>query len=267
MKLIRENRETRAATFNEIAELYDLGRRESREQLFEDLFANIPVDAADADILEIGCGTGQATLPLARRGCRVLAVEMGANLARIAREKLVAFERVEIVNARFEDWVPTRRFDLVLAVTSWHWIDPKVRYARAAAALKPGGTLAFTANDHAFPPGFDPFFSAIQDCYAEIGVGRLEFPRLLPDEIPDASDEIESSGYFENVCVIRRLWTQEFTANEHVAMMTTASDHRLLEPEKRERLFAEMRRLIATRPEGRITKHNLTMLHLARVKA
>ncbi|HTW81876.1 MAG TPA: class I SAM-dependent methyltransferase [Terracidiphilus sp.] len=267
MKTIGENRERRAATFNEIAELYDVGRRECPEHLFEDLFANVPVDAATADILEIGCGTGQATLPLARRGCRVLAVEMGANLVRIAQRKLAAFPKVEIVNARFEDWKPVRRFDMVLAVTSWHWIDPKVRYARAAAALKPGGTLAFTVSEHAFPAGFDPFFREIQDCYAEIGVGRLKFPRPLPEEVPDVSSEIELSGYFENIRVVRRLWTQEFTADEHVALMNTASDHRLLEPEKRERLFAEMRRLIGMRPDGRITKHNLTMLHLARAKA
>jgi SAM-dependent methyltransferase len=264
--LNRENRERRAATFDEIADLYDRGRRECPEWLLGDLFANIPVKAENADILEVGCGTGQATLPLARRGCRVLAVEMGSNLARMARRKLTAFPSVEIVNARFENWKPVRRFDLMLAVTSWHWIDPTVRYARAAAALKPGGTLAFTTNDHAFPPGYDPFFSEIQDRYAAIGVRRLKFPRPLPDAIPDASEEIELSGCFENIRVIRRLWTQEFTADEYVALMNTASDHRLMEAEKREWLFAEMRRLIAMRPEGRIIKHNLTMLYLARAK-
>jgi hypothetical protein len=66
------------------------------------------------------------------------------------------------------------------------------------------------------------------------------------------------------VCVIRRLWTEEFTADEHVALMRTASDHQLMEPVKREWLFDQMRRLIRARPEGRIRKHNLTLLHLAR---
>ncbi len=261
-----DNRERRAATFDEIAELYDLGRREIPEQLIDDLFANVPIDSAHADVLEIGCGTGQATLPLARRGCRVLAVEMGANLARIACRKLAGFHNVEIVNARFEDWKPVRQFGLVLAVTSWHWLDPRVRYQKAAAALKPGGTLAFTTGGHAFPPGFDSFFMEIQDSYEAIGAGRLEFPQPLPDEVPDQRIEIEMSGFFEDVRVVRRLWKQEFTADEHVALMTTASDHRLIEPDRRERLFAELRRLINLRPGGRITKHNLTMLHLARVK-
>jgi hypothetical protein len=57
------------------------------------------------------------------------------------------------------------------------------------------------------------------------------------------------------------------TADEYVAMMSTASDHRLMLPEKREQLFAEMRRLIHARPGGRIRKHNLTNLHVAQKRA
>jgi hypothetical protein len=38
-------------------------------------------------------------------------------------------------------------------------------------------------------------------------------------------------------------------------------------PENRERLFAEMRRLHSARPNGRVIKHSLTILHVARKKA
>ena len=41
-----------------------------------------------ARILEIGCGTGQATLPLARRGYSILCVELGEGLAAAARRIL-----------------------------------------------------------------------------------------------------------------------------------------------------------------------------------
>jgi hypothetical protein len=62
---------------------------------------------------------------------------------------------------------------------------------------------------------------------------------------------------------IRQLWTEELTAEEHVALIRSASDHRLMEPAKREWLFEQMRELMEARPGGRIRKHNLT-LHLAR---
>jgi len=262
-----ETRLRRSRIFDEIAELYDQGRRECPSFLFDDLFALSGIVPVAARILEIGCGTGQATLPLARRGCEVLCVELGANLAKIARRKLAQFPRVTIVNASFEEWQPNGElFDIVLAVTSWHWIDPRVRYAKAAAALRPGGVLAFTTGGHACPPGFDSFFTEIQECYNAIGYGLPKWPFPPPAEVPDSRDEIERSRYFDDVRISRRVWTEEFTADEHVALMATASDHQLLEPAKCERLFASMRRLINARPGRRIVKHNLTILHVARKK-
>jgi SAM-dependent methyltransferase len=259
-----ERRLQRARVFDEIAELYDQARRDPPDQLFTNLFALAGIEPAGASVLEIGCGTGQATLPLARRGCRVVCVEMGANLARIARRKLSPFTGVEIVNVRFEDWEPNGVFDMVLAVTSWHWIDPQLRYAKAAAVLRAAGVLAFTTGCHAFPPGFDTFFAEIQTCYRAIGETGLKWPPPLPEEIPDAREDIERSGYFDDVRVERFLGAEEFTADEYVELMSTASDHRLMEPAKREHLFGEMRRLIAERPGGRVRKHILTILHVAR---
>jgi SAM-dependent methyltransferase len=258
----------RAHTFDEIAELYDRGRREIPGQIVDDLFAQTGLESSRTSILEIGCGTGQATLPLARRGCHIVCVEMGANLAAIARRKLAGFPRVKVETARFEDWQPAGlSFDIVFAATSWHWLDPQLRYAKAAQVLRPAGVLAFTSGGHVFPPGYDPFFAEIQSCYRAIGEAALPWPPPAPEEMPDARDEIAHSGYFERPSVIRSIRVEEFTEDEYLAMMSTASDHRLMEPAKREHLFAEMRRLIRARPGGRVRKHYLTILHLARKKS
>lgn len=264
MQIAAGERLQRAQTFDEVAELYDQGRREPPAWLYDTLFSSTGLAPAVARILEIGCGTGKSTLPLARRGCNVVALEMGANLACVARHNLAAFPKVQVIQTRFEDWVAEDPFDLALAVTAWHWIDPAVRYQRAASCLKAGAVLAFATTEHVFPPGYDPFFEQIQEGYQAIGAGRLPWPPPLPESTPDQRAEIEQSGLFGDVRVIRRVWTEEFTAEEHVALMQTASDHRLMEPEKREWLFSEMRRLIEARPGGRVRKHNLTLLHLAR---
>lgn len=264
-----QQRLRRARTFDEIAALYDCARPYYRDELFDDLFRLSGIAPATARILEVGSGTGRATEPLARRGCEIVGVELGANLARIASEKLAPFPRVTIVNANFENWIDpsARAFDIVFAATSWHWIDPALRYQKAAQALGRGGTLAFTTGTHAFPPDVDPFFLEIQTAYEAVGMAYPgTWPPPPPELVPDWRAEIEASGLFEDIRTERYLWTDQYDADSHVALMQTASDHRLLEREKREWLFAEMRRLIAARPGGRITKHQLTILHIARRK-
>lgn len=260
MRLTPEQRVKRAQTFDDIAELYDRGRREPPAWIYDTLFAETGFELSATRVMEIGCGTGKSTLPLARLGARMTALEMGPNLASVARRNLAAYPRVDVVESRFEDWQAAETFDVALAITSWHWLDPAVRCERAAAALRDGGVLAFTLGEQAYPPGFDPFFVEIQDAYEAVGMERIPEPRPLPESILDAREELERSGCFREIRVLRHLWSEEFTADEHVAMMETASDHRLLDTEKRGWLFGEMRRLIGRR---RIRKDNLTILHLA----
>ena len=92
-------------------------------------------------VVEIGPGTGQATRQLAARGLQVVAVELGPQLAERARGNLAAFPHVDIVTASFETWDPgSARFDAVFACNSFHWIDPVIRFAKAAAVLPPADT-------------------------------------------------------------------------------------------------------------------------------
>ena len=96
------------ATFDDGAEGYDDARPVAPPEVFDDLVALAGLEPG-ARVLEIGCGTGQATLPLAERGFSILAVELGANLAELARRKLAAYPEVEIVTSSFEEWDPGRR--------------------------------------------------------------------------------------------------------------------------------------------------------------
>jgi len=63
----------RRTAFEEIPELYDRARPTYPEEIFDDL-ATLAALPEGARIVEIGCGPGKATLPLARRGFRVTCV-------------------------------------------------------------------------------------------------------------------------------------------------------------------------------------------------
>src|SRR5262245_34603767 len=119
----------RRTSFDAMAERYDAARPSYPEALFRDVLAR----TGARSVLEIGAGTGQATLPLARSGCEVLSLEPGPRLAAILRAKAAAFPGVRVVESRFEAWLenPTPH-DVVLAAQSLHWVDPALRYAGPA---------------------------------------------------------------------------------------------------------------------------------------
>jgi SAM-dependent methyltransferase len=251
-------------SFDSTADQYDRARPSYPPELFEDL-----VDLARlqrrAQLLEIGCATGKATRPLLDRGFSVVCVEPGRNLAKRARRSLAGLP-VEIHAAEFEDWeCGPARFDLVYAATAWHWLDPAIRYRKAHRLLRPAGHLAFWSAAHAFPAGFDPFFTEIQEVYDAIGEGLgEEWSPPLPDQIADDSAEIEASGLFEDILVRRYVWETLYTADEYIALLDTFSGHITMEPAKRAHLYREIRQRIGRRPDPRVRRHWYSILQVAR---
>jgi len=100
--------------------------------------------APDADILEIGCGTGlltreiRQTWPLARLTATDIAPEM---IAATARHDLGA--RLIVMDGEAPE-LCDERFDLILSSLTFQWFDDLPRgLMRLHALLKPGGMLCF----------------------------------------------------------------------------------------------------------------------------
>jgi SAM-dependent methyltransferase len=257
-----EERERLRQTFDQAAGIYDRVRPDYPEALFGDLIALAGLVPGDR-LLEIGCATGKATRPLARRGFPVTCIELGGRLAAVARRNLAGLP-VHVVEGRFEDWTPERPVRLVFAATAWHWIDPDVRYERAWQALRPRGHLAFWEQAHVFPDGGDPFFREIQDVYDEIGEGLpTGTARPRPGELADDRDGIEASGLFEVVAVRQYDWERVYDAEEYIELLSTFSGHLSMADWQRDRLFGEIRRRLARRPDRSVRRHWGTVLHVA----
>jgi SAM-dependent methyltransferase len=259
-----ETREPLRRTFDKAADLYEAARPAYPEELFDDLVALAELEPG-ARLLEIGCATGKATRPLLERGCSVVCLEMGAQLAERARANLAGLP-VEIQVGTFEGWEgEPEAFDLVYAATAWHWIDPAIRYRKAHRLLRLGGHLAFWSARHAFPAGFDPFFAEIQEVYDAIGESHPgEWPPPPPEQIPDEAAEIEASGLFEEIQVRRYVWEKRYTAEEYIALLNTFSGHIAMDAAKREQLYREDRRRISRRPDASVRRHWSAILHVAR---
>jgi SAM-dependent methyltransferase len=259
-------RERLRGTFDRASDLYDRARPDYPHELIDRLVAVSGLRRGDL-LLEIGCGTGKATLPLARRGFRIICLELGTQLAAAAREKLSDYPDVHVLPGRFEDLeLPGgEQFDLVYAATSWHWVDPAVRYRKAWELLRPAGHLSFWGATHVFPEDGDPFFFEIQDVYDEIGEqlpAGSSWPK--PGELPEQGSEIEASELFEVVDVSHFDWEIVYDADGYIDLLNTFSGHIAMQPPQRDRLYGEIRRRLAARPDGRLRRHWGAALHVAR---
>ncbi|MBC3841167.1 class I SAM-dependent methyltransferase [Streptacidiphilus sp. 4-A2] len=257
------SRERLRATFTEDAELYDRARPGYPQQLYDDLAELVPFGPG-CRVLELGCGTGQATVPLAATGSRITAVELGPEMARVARRNLAAHPNAEVVVGAFEEWpLPPEPFDLVFAATSFHWIDPAVRITRAADALRRSGLLAVVSTHH-IKGGSEEFFAASQPVYERFDPATPPGLRLEPAaDIAPGGAEPAASGRFGPARIRRYEWDLRYTTQEYLDVLRTYSGHRALPAPDREGLLAAIAGLIDTHHGGSITKRYLTELMTA----
>jgi SAM-dependent methyltransferase len=222
--------EARRTSFDAHAELYDAVRPSYPDALAEAVLAR-----AGTRVLELGAGTGKATLVFARRGATITALEPGGNLAALLRRNAAGLA-VTVEELRFEAWPVEPRFDVVLAAQSIHWMDPATRYPRAAAALVPGGVLAIVRNEKAALAADlrDELDAAYARWLPPPDGPPLDLERLIADQVA----EIDASGCFDPVDVARFPWTETYPTARYLELLATYSDHAVLPPARREPLFA-----------------------------
>ena len=244
----------RRHVFDTVAELYDAMRPTYPDALVETIVARLP---DNPHILEIGCGPGKATRAYVDRGLFVRCIEPGANLAAIARRNLG--DGIEVIETEFESWeAKPDAFDLVFCAQAWRHLDRDVRYRKAAAALKPAGTLAVYGN------------IAVTNFEEGQEVYRRWWPGYRGESLPPVEERIErtraafeASGWFADIEVHRYPWTGRYTADEYVALLNTYSDHQLLPPETKPPFFDAMRDCIE-RLGGTCTREYEAVLHIAK---
>ena len=92
--------------------------------------------------LEIGCGTGAFARALAKRCGRVVALDLSAEMIRVARSRSGRFENLEFQLADAMTWsFPQSHFDFVCSIATLHHLEQRELLLRIKNALKPGGVL------------------------------------------------------------------------------------------------------------------------------
>jgi SAM-dependent methyltransferase len=253
--------------FDEVPDLYDRVRPTYPDELFADLVAITGVDERSA-VLEVGCGTGQATRSLAALGCSVTAVEAGTGMAALARQRLAPFRNVQVETSRFEEWADGgRRFELLLAAAAWHWVDPSIGWPRAHEVLIPGGWMALIGHIVVRRLGEPEVYAETADLHERYSPGNPEWgDPPLEDEVRKSNQGwglVEDPGGLFGATIVRWYPTvQWFDGNGFCDLLRSASLYRRLEREVREPLLDAIAERIRTRMGDRAVRRYLCVLRV-----
>ncbi|HLG81940.1 MAG TPA: magnesium protoporphyrin IX methyltransferase [Bradyrhizobium sp.] len=141
--------------------------RAGRDEMRNTLLSWLPSNMSGARLLDAGCGTGALSIEAARRGARVVAVDLSPTLVSVARERMPADLDSSALEFRSGDMLDPRlgKFDFVVAMDSLiHYRPADTCRIMAGLAARTGEALLVT---------FAPKTPALALMHA---VGRL-FPR------------------------------------------------------------------------------------------
>ena len=172
-------------------------------------------------------------------------MELGPGLAAVARRKLAAFPAVDVVEAAFESWpLPPEPFDLVLAATSFHWIDPAVRAVKAAAALRPGGALAVVSTHHVAGGSRNSSHSCRRAKSSGCRARRRACDSNPPPPCRGTRTSSCAAGCSRAPSRAATEWELGHATQEYLDLLRSYSSHRALTPDARNGLFACISRLM-----------------------
>ncbi len=240
--------------FDEIVINYDKVRWGYPDELYMDINRYIgPKSGKKA--LEIGAGTGKATVQFLNMGYDVTAVELGVHMSEFLLDRFKDYTDFNVVTATFEDAsLEEDNYDLVYAASAFHWVDAEIGCPKVYRLLKQGGTFVLFRNNPV-PADGEEIYEEIQSVYEKyyhsyytsrkrpVRKSREDFWK--PSEIYNSFrfEDLELYGFRD---VIMKLYdaSQTYSADEYIALLDTYSDHRGLPDVNREALYAGIKDVI-----------------------
>ena len=247
-------REAPPDAFGRTAREYELGRPGWPEELLDQVIEELGLEP-DAEVLDLGAGTGKLTRVLVPRFARVVAVQPDDAMRAVLEEVVPGAEAL----AGRGDAVPLGdgELDAVFSAEAFHWFATDESVAEIARVLRPRGALVILWN---IPVEFarvgDEAEAVIDEAFERGGLPGL--PRVLSGEWRRPIED----GPFEELREAEVERDVLNTRDEWIANLLSVSSIAHQPEDDRAAFAARLRELVA--PEREVRRRIRTVAHWTR---
>lgn len=251
-------------TFSKVINDYDSARPGYPQELYDTVirFAGI---GAEASVLEVGAGTGQATDLFLQGDFLFDLLEVSEEQVAFLKQKYEGNPCVTVKKDYFEQYDTEKKYDLIYSATAFHWVDSSVGYPKAWEMLEQGGTLAVFWH----MSSVTYYTGGIFD-----GLNRLKQKYLRGESLGFDADgiqmvkekriaQIQSGGCFGAPEIFEYRWIDNYDADRYVTLLNTYSGTQTLSTEKRQRYLEEVKAHIE-KSGGKVELPQHVMLYFVR---
>ena len=250
--------------FNHAAEYYDKYRPGYPQEIIDSLISVTGISKG-SDLLEIGCGSGKATRQFIGNEFNISGIDPGEDLVRIGNERFKN-ENVIFVKGRFEEYdFGQKRFDVIYAAQSFHWVPQPIGYKKCADFLKDNGYLALFWNMYILCDN-DPDKELLEISKRYGGIADFVAETECENRIDSIVSQIVDSDLFEKPVVIRRLWEQNYTADDFYGFALTGNRFMQNSDKNKKKAYNDIAAL-AEKNGGIIERPYLCVLYIAKKKS
>lgn len=229
-----------ASLFDNVAERYHRVRPRPPAALIQSIVDDANLEA-DQWVLEVGCGSGQATELLGGYDFSLVALDTGSHLLDCARERLRNYSRILIEQADFTTFSALQPFDALVSVQAFHWFSADLGLSQAARLLKPGAAILLAW--HRDQSEETDFYRATQKLYLRYHADYP--PPVAPASLQAYYTAFEQSPDWSQPEQKSFIWEEEYSGQDYLDLLQTYSDVLNFPTEVRKQFLSEMAQLIS----------------------
>lgn len=254
--------EKRKEWYNNIGEDYDKTRPSYEPELIQWIINTLQLNEQN-QLLEIGCGTGKATLTFSQLNCSLVGLEPNPDFYVIAQKNCSTYPKINLKATSFEEWQPKGQlFDGVIAANVFHWLPPQISYPKSYQILKEKGHLILLWN-LSLQPTWD-IYQTLQPIYQTYAPTLDKYETIEQQKmvIKQFGNLVLESQQFHHLQDKQKVCRVIYSVDDYLTLLSTYSPYIALKADIRQSLFEELRQQLMIITDGMLS---LTYLAAAQI--